>query len=57
MFQWLQPIVEFIGDGIVNAPGGGGIIFAFVLGTAAIIYFLAGRWILSGNNDERESDG
>lgn len=51
-FQWLQPIVESITGGVVNTPGGGGIIFGVVIGTAAIIYFLAGRWILNGNNDE-----
>jgi hypothetical protein len=56
-FQWLQPIVESIGGSIVNAPGGGGIIFGIVLGTAATVYFLAGRWIMRGSNDEGESDG
>lgn len=54
-FYWLQPIVESIGSSVVNTPGGGGIIFGIVLGTAATIYFWAGRWILSGNNDDGES--
>lgn len=54
-FQWLQPIVESITSGVVNTPGGGGIIFGIVIGTASIIYFFAGRWILNGNDDEGES--
>lgn len=53
-FEWLQPIVESIGNSVVNTPGGGGIIFGIVLGTAAITYFLAGRWILSGGDEEED---
>lgn len=53
-FEWLQPIVESIGNSVVNTPGGGGVIFGIVLGTASIIYFFAGRWILSGDDDEGE---
>ena len=50
--KWLQPIVESLTNGIVNSPGGGGIIFSIVLGTAALTYILATRWILAGEDDE-----
>jgi hypothetical protein len=50
--KWLQPIVESLTDSIVNSPGGGGIIFIIVLGTAALVYILATRWILAGEDGE-----
>jgi hypothetical protein len=50
--KWLQPIVESFADSVVNSPGGGGIIFGIVLGTAALTYLFATRWILAGEDDE-----
>ncbi|GEM_PF-5411614 len=48
---WLQAIADLLIKG-VDTPGSGGIIFSIVLGTAALIYITATRWILKGADDE-----
>ncbi len=55
-FHWLQDLIESIGGSIVDTPGGGGLIFGIVLGTAALIYLISARWILRGENDDTTED-
>ena len=55
-FHWLRDIIETIGGSIINTPGGGGIIFGLVLGTAATTYLFAARWIMRGGDDDEATE-
>lgn len=47
----LQEIAESIVQSVTNTPGVGGLIFAIIFSTAALIYLTAIRWILKGRDD------